>query len=156
MDESLANKKYEEFLTNLNNWIQSRHILRTNIDEEQKEEIGAILALDIAGISRSTALQHAYKLNSYLDYLQTEINQEKTVLNWCDDSIMYIVADKINNYRTDGWTKWEQMFTNAIKENTLASDIYKLRNNVKARVVLMDGRIIHIKRMADILFEVNR
>ena len=51
----------------------------------------------------------------------------------------------MQNYGTQ-YTKWQEKYYSAIKENPLASEILKVKNHAEARVKMLDGKANRIQK----------
>ena len=147
-------QKLEEFLLAIDNWIECKGLPKV----EQKEDIEAILNMrshDINHLSAKECLAYAYELYAYSDYLESIKAKEKIVLDWADSSIWYIISDKMEQYGTK-YTKWQEKYFRSIKENPLASEIIKVKNNAQARVRVLENKINTVKRLSEILTSLSK
>ena len=147
-------EKLNEFLQAVEDWTSSQHIARI----EEKEDITRILNFPSSTLQTLTApecLCYAYELYAYGEYIETIRTKENTILEWADSSIWYIISTVMQNYGTQ-YTKWQEKYYSAIKENPLASEILKVKNHAEARVKMLDGKANRIQKMADILTNLSR
>ena len=154
-EQSLTNEqKVNEFLQKVDDWIEDR-----NIDlAEKNEEVAEIMSMksdDIRSLSQEKALSFSFVLFSHAEYLQTLHNKEKTVVEFCSDSIWFIVADKMDNYGGQ-YAKWEMRYYSAIKENPLAAELNRLKLTAEARINRLSGKIDAAKRMASVLHDIGK
>ena len=154
-EQSLTNEqKVNEFLQKVDDWIEDR-----NIDlAEKNEEVAEIMSMksdDIRSLSQEKALSFSFVLFSHAEYLQTLHNKEKTVVEFCSDSIWFIVADKMDNYGGQ-YAKWEMRYDSAIKENTLAAELNRLKLTAEARINRLSGKIDAVKKMASVLHDIGK
>ena len=154
-EQSLTNEqKVNEFLQKVDDWIEDR-----NIDlAEKNEEVAEIMSMksdDIRSLSQEKALSFSFVLFSHAEYLQTLHNKEKTVVEFCSDSIWFIVADKMDNYGGQ-YAKWEMRYYSAIKENPLAAELNRLKLTAEARINRLSGKSDSVKKMASVLQEIAR
>ena len=144
----------QEFLNRMKDWIELN-----NIEPIKKnEDVERLLSLsydEIKHINKDEALAGAYILFGYAHYVQNVLNREKAVLDWSESSVYYIVSDKLNNYG-DGYTKWEQKYYSAVKENPLAREIFKLKTHCLSRVNTLNKTVEKIERQANILEQIAR
>ena len=54
------------------------------------------------------------------------------------------------------YTKWQEKYYSAIKENPLASEILKVKNHAESRVKLLNGKADRIQNMAQILNSLSK
>ena len=154
-EQSLTNEqKVNEFLQKVDDWIEDR-----NIDlAEKNEEVAEIMSMksdDIRSLSQEKALSFSFVLFSHAEYLQTLHNKEKTVVEFCSDSIWFIVADKMDNYGGQ-YAKWEMRYYSAIKENPLAAELNRLKLTAEARINRLSGKIAAVKKMASVLHDIGK
>jgi hypothetical protein len=147
-------EKLNEFLQAVEDWTSSQHIARM----EEKEDIARILnfpSSTLQTLTTSECLCYAYELYAYGEYIETIRTKENTTLEWADSSIWYIISTAMQNYGTQ-YTKWQEKYYSAIKENPLASEILKVKNHAEARVKMLDGKASRIQKMAEILTNLSR
>ena len=72
-----------------------------------------------------------------------------------ESSIWYIIADRMSQYG-DKYTKWQEKYYSAVKENPLASEVFKIKNHAEARVKTLDGTVDRVQRMAEILNNLSK
>tara|TARA_B100000700_G_scaffold319283_1_gene414155 strand:- start:59 stop:556 length:498 start_codon:yes stop_codon:yes gene_type:complete len=154
-EQSLTNEqKVNEFLQKVDDWIEDR-----NIDlAEKNEEVAEIMSMksdDIRSLNQEKALSFSFVLFSHAEYLQTLHNKEKTVVEFCSDSIWFIVADKMDNYGGQ-YAKWEMRYYSAIKENPLAAELNRLKLTAEARINRLSGKIDAVKKMASVLHDIGK
>ena len=154
-EQSLTNEqKVNEFLQKVDDWIEDR-----NIDlAEKNEEVAEIMSMksdDIRSLNQEKALSFSFVLFSHAEYLQTLHNKEKTVVEFCSDSIWFIVADKMDNYGGQ-YAKWEMRYYSAIKETPLAAELNRLKLTAEARINRLSGKIDAVKKMASVLHDIGK
>jgi hypothetical protein len=147
-------QKLTEFLQKVDDWIEDR-----NVDlAEPNEEIEAIMSLkadELRNLDTQKALSFSFVLFAHAEYLQTLHNKEKTVVSFCNDSIWFIVADKLENYGGQ-YSKWEARYYSAIKENPLASELNRLKLASEARINRLAGKVDAAKKMASVLHDIGK
>lgn len=147
-------KKLEEFLQTIDEWVACKGLPKV----EQKEDIEAILNMrsqEISQLSAKECLAFAYELYAYSDYLESVKSKEKIALDWADSSIWYIISKSLDNYGTT-YTKWEQKYYSAVKENPLAYEILRIKKHAEARLSTVDGKASKVLRMADTLSNLSK
>ena len=112
-------------------------------------------ATEIRELSNDECSAYAYELYAYSEYVEGVRTKEKIVLDWADASIWYIISTVMQNYGTQ-YTKWQEKYYAAIKENPTASDILRIKNHAECRVTTLDGKSARIQKMADILTNLSR
>ena len=153
--QSLTNEqKVNEFLQKVDDWIEDR-----NIDlADKNEEVAEVMSMksdEIRSLNQEKALSFSFVLFSHAEYLQTLHNKEKTVVEFCSDSIWFIVADKMDNYGGQ-YAKWEMRYYSAIKENPLAAELNRLKLTAEARINRLSGKIDAAKKMASVLHDIGK
>ena len=152
--EMQSHAKALEFLQKIDDWIADR-----NADLVQKNErIEYIINLpseEINKMTPSSALAYSYVLFAHSEYLQTLYNKEKSVVDFCDNSIWFIISDKLKNYGGQ-YSKWQEKYFSAVKENPLASELNKLKLAAEARINRLSGKSDVVKKMGTILQDIGR
>jgi hypothetical protein len=147
-------KKLDEFLDAIEEWTSCKNLPSI----EPTEGIDDILNMnsaDLNSLSSKECLGYAYELYGYSEYLESVKAKEKIVLEWANSSIWYIISQSLDSYGTS-YTKWEQKYYSAVKENPLASEILKIKKHAEARVSILDGKSSKIQKMADTLNNLSR
>lgn len=148
------NSYLKQFLDSIEKWENA-----LNIPEiKHNEDIERILNLDQAQLKLmkgQDCLMYSYQLIAYSDYVQSRISKEKSVLDWAESSIWYIIGGKVDQYG-DKYTKWQIKYYSAVQENPLATEILKIKNNAQARYEILEGKQKRAEGMANILKELAR
>ena len=147
-------EKLNEFMEAVEVWKSSKSIAPI----KENEEIEIILNLktqDIKSLSGEDRASYAYELYAYAEYIETQKVKESIILDWAESSIWYIICQTINQYG-DKYTKWQEKYYSAVRENPLASEILKIKNHAEARVKTLDGKADRIQSMAQILNSLSR
>ena len=147
-------EKLNEFLEAIETWASSKHFASV----EEPKEVARILNMkkdDLKMLTGEEYLFYAYELHAYSEYIETVRAKENAILEWAEGSIWYIISTVMQNYGTQ-YTKWQEKYYSAIKENPLASDILKVKNHAEARVKFLSGKADRAQRMADILTNLSR
>ena len=147
-------EKLNEFLESVDSWIGSKTLAEADIPKD----INKILNLrssDLKGLTTQECICYAYELYTYGEYVETIKAKEKVILEWAESSIWYIISTVMQNYGTQ-YTKWQEKYYSAIKENPLASQILKLKNHAEARVGLLNGKAATVHKMAELLNNLSK
>ncbi len=147
-------EKLNEFQEAVEKWISSKH-LATIKEPQQVTRILNFRKDTLSMLTAEECLCYAYELHAYAEYLETIKVKENSILEWADGSIWYIIATAMQNYGTQ-YTKWQEKYYSAIKENPLASEILKIKNHAQARVGTINGKSDRVQKMADILSNLSR
>jgi hypothetical protein len=146
--------KLNEFLQAIEDWKSCRYLAEV----EPPEDVSEILNANYSEMQSWTAEQcsiYAFRLYAYAEYIECQLVKENITLEWADSSIWYIISTAMQNYGSQ-YTKWQEKYYAAIKENPLASDILKIKNHAEARTKTLEGKNNRITKMAEILTSMAR
>lgn len=143
-------EKLNEFLSSIDGWIKSKNIINIKPKNSNVENILTLSTEELQKLNQETCLQYAYELYAYSEYIETVKNKENAILEWADSSIWFIICKLVNQYG-DKYTKWQEKYHAAIKENPLTVDILKIKNHASARVSILTNKAETIKKMAELL-----
>jgi flagellin-specific chaperone FliS len=143
------------FLDKVDKWINENKLNFVRKKFDKVEEILNLLPEDMSELSTEELMQNSYCLYAYVDHVQSIYNREKTVVDFAEESISFIISPVINNYG-DQFTKWQTKQTLAIKENPLAMKLNQLKNHAQSRLNMLDNKVEYIKKMADIMVEIAK
>ena len=154
-EQNLTNEqKVTEFLSKVDDWIEDR-----NADlAKENEEVEPIMALssdEVRSLSQEKALSYSFVLFAHAEYLQGVYNKEKTVVDFCDDSIWFMVGDKLQNYGGQ-YSKWQEKYYSAVKENPMATELNRLKIMSQARLNRLSGKVDNTKKMATLLQDLGK
>ena len=147
-------ERLNEFINAVEDWKSSKSIATV----KENEEIEIILNLkteDIKSLSSEVQASYAYELYAYSEYIETQKAKESIILEWAESSIWYIISTVMNIYGSQ-YTKWQEKYYSAIRENPLASEILKVKNHAEARVKILSGKADRVQSMANILTNLSR
>lgn len=152
--ETELTDKAGEFLQKIDDWVNDRNsdLVQKN---DQAEYIMNLPSGELNNMDSRAASAYSFVLFAHSEYLQTLYNKEKSVVDFCDSSIWFIVADKMNNYGGQ-YAKWQERYFSAVKENPLASELNRLKLSAEARINRLSGKSDIIKKMANILQDIGR
>ena len=146
--------KLNEFLSKVEDWITI-----SNIDITKENSTAGIILntseMELRALSAEECLEKAYTLYSHAYYLQSIYNKQRIILDWAEDSIWYIISPIVNQYG-DKYTKWQEKYWNAVRENPLASEIIKIKTHTHARLSSLIEKADNAKRMGDILQNLSK
>ena len=142
-------EKYNIFLSSIDDWISSNGIVDIGYNTDI-EKVLNFTQEQIKKLTGSECLEYAYELYAYAEYLDSILSKQQIALDWAEDSIWYIISDKIDQYG-DKYTKWQEKYFRAVKENPLAIQIMKVKNTASARIKILENKINTIKKMSDTL-----
>lgn len=144
----------QDFLDKLDAWINLKDIQEVKKNGDAEKYLN-LTYVQLRSLRQDEALAACYILYGYAHYVQRTLNKEKAVLDFAESSLYYIVADKINNYG-DGYTKWEQKYYSAVKENPLARELMKLKTHCLSRVNLLSKTVDIIEKQSSVLEKLAR
>ena len=147
-------ERLDEFLESVDAWIicKGLPVIEKN---EMAESILNMRSQDLSALSPKECLMYAYELYAYGEYVESIKVKEKIVLDWANSSIWYIISQSLDSYGS-GYTKWEQKYYSAVKENPLASEILKIKKHAEARLSTVENKSSKIQRMADTLSNLSK
>ena len=111
-------EKYNEFVKSIEEWTKTSGVIDIKPNPKVEDALG-LTRDDILSLTNEECNALAFELVCYADYLDTVSAKQKAAYDWADDSIWYIIADKIDQYG-DKYTKWQEKYYRAVKENPLA------------------------------------
>jgi hypothetical protein len=147
-------ERLNEFIEAIDSWIESKYV---HISKPRKEAPRALnFQKDtLRMLTTEECAFYAYELYAYAEYIETLRAKENAVLEWADSSIWYIISTVMNQYGTQ-YTKWQEKYYSAVRENPLASQILKVKNHADARVKILNGKADRIQSMAQILNNLSK
>ena len=149
-----GDQKLNEFLSSIDRWLDVNNI--TKIEDNPKiKEIINLKSEDLKNLSSETCMEYAYELYAHSEYVERVKQRENTILQWADSSIWYIICNNMNQYG-DKYTKWQEKYYSAIKENPLSSQILVIKNHAEARLSSIISYSENIKKMAEILNNMSK
>tara|TARA_R100000152_G_C6781991_1_gene217870 strand:- start:2372 stop:2842 length:471 start_codon:yes stop_codon:yes gene_type:complete len=147
-------QKLAEFLQAVEGWTKSKYLAPVNPPEDIELVLNAS-ADDIKSWNSETCNINAFKLYAYAEYIETENTKEKNILEWSESSIWFIISGVLNQYGGQ-YSKWQEKYYGAVRENPLASEILKIKNHAEARVRTLEGKHNRIIKMAETLSNIAR
>jgi len=147
-------QKLEEFLQAVEDWKSSKYLVEVEPPEDAEKALNADFEA-IKSWSAETCNMYAFKLYAYAEYIETAKAKEKNTLEWAESSVWFIIGSTMNQYGGQ-YSKWQEKYYSAIKENPLASEILKIKNHAEARVRTLEGKNNRIIKMAEILTNIAR
>ena len=154
-DLNLNNEqKAVEFLQKIDDWIEDRNVdlVRKNDDVER---ILNMRSDTINSLTPAEILSYSFILFSHAEYLQSLYNKEKSIVDFCGDSIWFIIGNKMDNYGGQ-YAKWEVRYFSAIKENPLASELNRLKLTAEARANRLKDKSEIVRRMGTVFQDLGK
>jgi len=154
-DLNLNNEqKAVEFLQKIDDWIEDRGADLVHKNDEV-ERILNMNSNTINSLTSTEALSYSFILFAHAEYLQSLYNKERSVVDFCSDSIWFIVGNKMDNYGGQ-YAKWEVRYFSAIKENPLASELNRLKLTAEARTSRLKDKSEIVKRMGTVFQDLGK
>ena len=139
-------QKLEEFLQAVEDWKSSKYLVEVEPPEDAEKALNADFEV-IKSWSAETCNMYAFKLYAYAEYIETAKAKEKNTLEWAESSVWFIIGSTMNQYGGQ-YSKWQEKYYSAIKENPLASEILKIKNHAEAMVRTLEGKNNRIIKLA--------
>jgi len=146
--------RLNEFLQAIEDWKSSKYLVEVEPPKDVEEALNAGFET-IKSWSAEVCNTYAFKLYAYAEYIETELGKEKNTLEWADSSIWFIIGSAMNQYGGQ-YSKWQEKYFSAVKENPLSTEILKIKNHAEARVRTLEGKNNRIIKMAEILTNMAR
>lgn len=146
-----------ELMREFNNFCQeySTHPLLDVVEPDIcLQEIRNNIDSLIQEASDEDCLRYSYQIYNYCFWLQTELNQIQVKINWCEDSLNRILAQEYNNF--DKFMRHEIRRQAICLDNSFAFKVEKLRSRLKARLTILENRLIDLRHMANVLQELGK
>ena len=154
-DLNLNNEqKAIEFLQKIDDWVEDRGADLVHKNDEV-ERILNMNSNTINNLTPTEVLSYSFILFAHAEYLQSLYNKERSVVDFCSDSIWFIVGNKMDNYGGQ-YAKWEVRYFSAIKENPLASELNRLKLTAEARTSRLKDKSEIVKRMGTVFKDLGR
>ena len=154
-DLNLNNEqKAVEFLQKIDDWIEDRGADLVHKNDEV-ERILNMNSNTINSLTPTEALSYSFILFAHAEYLQSLYNKERSVVDFCSDSIWFIVADKMDNYGGQ-YAKWEMRYYSAIKEFPMASELNRVRLTAEAGGNRLKDKSEIVKRMGTVFQDLGK
>tara|TARA_R110000824_G_scaffold360468_1_gene548214 strand:- start:4271 stop:4735 length:465 start_codon:yes stop_codon:yes gene_type:complete len=148
-------EKLNEFVQAVEDWISCKGIISPKKPNKKLSRVLGFTSDTLKILTAEECLCYAYDLHNYGEYLESVKAKENAILEWADSSIWYIISTVMQNYGTQ-YTKWQEKYYSAIKENPLAAEILKVKNHAEARVKILSGKADRIQNMANVLTNLSR
>lgn len=144
---------YEQFINKIYSWIDNIFI-SIPFDKTKVEEILSKDSETLKSMPAEDLLIDCVLLYKYIDFLQSCYNKEKAILEFAENSILYLSSKNIEN-SGDKYTKWELKYNEGVKKDPLSVNLFRLATTCRARVSGIEKRVDHIKKIADIIYQIG-
>lgn len=145
-----ASERLQKFIDNIDSYIESKNFTGPKFNEEFK--IAEELSIEkLNSLTRDDCFSYAFMLYQYADFIATELNKNKSVIWYCEDSLNKIFADEM--FDMPQYTKHEIKIGAILRENELAKKINEWKIIAQSRVDLLQTKEYNSRRKADCLME---
>ena len=150
-------EKLQEFKQAIHDWKSSKYLVGVKAPKEDAR-IHTIINMKADTMRTLTAeecMMYAYELYAYAEYVETVKVKQKNILEWADSSIWYIVGGILDQYGGQ-YSKWQEKYFAAVRENPLANEILAIKIHAEARVRELEGSSNRLLKMAETLNNLAR
>lgn len=147
-------EKYNDFIKSIDEWTKALGIIEVKPNKHVEDAVD-LSRNDLLNLTNEECHALAYELICYSEYLDSVLAKQKAAYDWADDSIWYIIADKIDQYG-DKYTKWQEKYYRAVKENPLTAQIVKIKNNAQSRMTILASKSSNMKRLSESLTNLGK
>ncbi|MAZ56606.1 hypothetical protein CL653_02345 [bacterium] len=151
-----AVERLENFEESVDNYINSNFLSIINFSPEDCAKALNLKAEELSALKASECTTYAYLIYTYANHLQEEVGKNNIKLNFATDNLQRIIAEEINNYGFDKYTKHEIKVQQIINSNEFASKLELIRKHAQARVDRLTDKVRDVRRMAETLLEKGR
>jgi len=145
-----ASERLQKFIENIDSYIESKNFIGPKFSQEFK--IADELDLEKLNLlTKDECFSYAFMLYQYADFIATELNKNKSVVWYCEDSLNKILASEVDNMPQ--YTKHEIKAAAILKENEVAKKINEWKIIAQCRVDLLQTKEYNSRRKADCLIE---
>lgn len=145
-----ANEKLENFIKNINNYIESKNFTGPPFNEEFKLPENFDISM-VNSLNKDDCFNYAYMLYQYADFVATELNKNKSILLYCEDSLNKIISKEIVNMPQ--FTKHDIKAAAVLLENEVAQKINDWKIMAQSRVDFLQSKEYNLRKKADCLIE---
>lgn len=146
MDET-NNQQLNDLLRDMDAYLTS-HGLGAHQYNSVIEQYLTLSPLILNKMSPDECAEASYLLSQYALYLQREVNQKKSVLQWCDRNLDKLTLPILNQYG-DSYVKFEQKRMCAIMENPVAIELASIRGKVLNQLTTIEDMPYRVEKMSD-------
>lgn len=152
-------ERLAEFMQAIEDWKASKCLREKDSKTEEYEwRVNHLMNMSedsLKSLTSEECLVKSYQLYSHAEYVETVKVKEKIILDWAESAIWFIISKVLNQYGGQ-YSKWQEKYYAAIRENPLASELLKIKTHAEARVRTLDGKHDRIMKMAEILNNLAR
>ena len=147
-----AETKLQQHLDNIQIYIDSSNCRYASFQEEFLM-VSDLDPYDLDKKTQSELFDCAYLLYSYASYIQDQVNDQKNIIDFCNNQLAILVAKHRNDYGFDKYTKHDAKEPIIIFENSYAGKLNELRVSAQARLQCLEGKVFELKKQGDVLME---
>ena len=149
-----GDQRLNEFLELVDVWVECKGLPKFSWNAKA-EEIINLRSDELKKLTSIECLEKAFELNAFAEYLLTEKHRDESILDWAENSIWYIISKEVDQYG-DKYTKWQQKYFSAVRENPLARELLKIQQHSKARINAIGSQPETMQKMAHLLIELSK
>lgn len=141
------NENIATFFDKIQNWIDANNLgVQPNINIDELNNIINISNLNEYSVEELQVF--IYELLKYQMHISTQYNECKTIFDFANDSISYIICD-IQLYDSDKYLKPEEKYYKKIKKSDMCIELNRLKTMAASRLNLMESKANIINKMID-------
>lgn len=145
-----ASERLEHFLKCINDYIESKNFTGPKFNEEFKQP--ETLDLDTMNcLTRDDCFNYGYMLYQYADFVATELNKNKSIVLYCEDSLNKILSKEMPDMPQ--FTKHEMKAAMILNENVVANKINEWKIVAQSRVDFLYTKEYNLRKKAECLIE---
>ena len=147
-------ERYNKFVEDIERWVKCVGMVEIRANEEV-EQLLEMNPSEINKLTHDQMLIGAYNLTCYAEYLMNIMTKEKLAVEYADESIWYVISGNLSNYG-EKYSKWQDKYYGAAKENPLTKQLLKIKMSAQARVSTVEHHIETVKKLSSILENLAR
>lgn len=149
--------KIANFHKNLDEWI-SGHNINYGMDNSQDlaKRVGEIMNWTedkVKQLSHMECQAAIFSLNKYLTYMNSMLAREKSVKQWAEQGILYMIT----GYEFDKFVKWEEKYYITIRlHKESGAKLHKLKTVSESRILETEATVKGVELAIKILENVGK
>lgn len=134
----------------LNDYEQSLGVPKHIVNDETEKYFN-LTSEDIRNMTETECGEAAYLMQVRAYHIQHQYNIELSRVKFCESRIKLVIADEVEQYKTNNYTSYEERLMKAIRHNEVALKLERVRMNCQARVDRLSFLSKQIDRIAEAL-----
>ncbi|MFI5404941.1 MAG: hypothetical protein ACHQ1D_00360 [Nitrososphaerales archaeon] len=110
--------------------------------------------LELDALNSEECLGAAFELGAHCMFLQRELNENNARLNWCHDSLNWVISKDYTQY--DPYMRFEVKRQAIIRGNSFAEKVELLRNRLQGRVTILTDKLGDLRKMVNLLEDLSK